>query len=156
MGNIDDKMQAFLCMATITTFQDLLDRVAKFEKLNLSKSESYYDKPKKVKASGARRGNANSTFFSRADMGKHVIYNIDKGKHPMQYEEKPKQGGGERPRQNMRTVKSTKRKAKLKKPKEKKAATQRVINSLEKYYQTARHPVKLADFMLGLKIDKAE
>ncbi|KAL0915623.1 hypothetical protein M5K25_016055 [Dendrobium thyrsiflorum] len=37
MGNIDDKMQPFLCMATITTFQDLIDTVAKFEKLNLSK-----------------------------------------------------------------------------------------------------------------------
>ncbi|KAL0925350.1 hypothetical protein M5K25_003671 [Dendrobium thyrsiflorum] len=105
--------------------EDLLDWVAKFEKLNLSKSESHSDKHKKVKASGVRRGEADSTFFSRADKGKQVVYNIDKGKQPMQYEEKPKQvynpnpqpklilggndkprsfqGGGERPRQTMGT-----------------------------------------------------
>ncbi|KAL0907644.1 hypothetical protein M5K25_022064 [Dendrobium thyrsiflorum] len=74
---------------------------------------------------GARRGEADSTFFSRTDKGKQVVYNVDKGKQPMQYEEKPKQvynpnpqpklilggndkpqnfqGGGERPRQNMGT-----------------------------------------------------
>lgn len=122
MGNIDDKMQPFLCMATITTFQDLLDRVAKFEKLNLSRSENHSDKPKKAKAPGARRGEADSTFFSRADREKQVIYNVDKGKQPMQYEERPKQaynpnpqpkrgndsprtfqGGGERPRQAIGT-----------------------------------------------------
>ncbi|KAL0905425.1 hypothetical protein M5K25_023845 [Dendrobium thyrsiflorum] len=125
MGNIDDKMQPFLCMATITTFQDLLDRVAKFEKLNLSKSESHFDRPKKTKASGARKGEAGSAFFSRASMANQMIYNVDKGKLPMQYEEKPKQaynphpqpklilggndkprnfqGGGECPRQNMGT-----------------------------------------------------
>ncbi|KAL0904814.1 hypothetical protein M5K25_026968 [Dendrobium thyrsiflorum] len=91
MGNIDDKMQPFLCMTTITTFQDLLDRVAKFEKLNLSKSESHSDKPKKVRTSDAIRGEADSTFFSKADKGKQVVYNVDKGKQPMQYEEKPKQ-----------------------------------------------------------------
>ncbi|KAL0918906.1 hypothetical protein M5K25_010953 [Dendrobium thyrsiflorum] len=118
-------MQPFLCMATITTFQDLLDRVAKFEKLNLSRSDGHFDKPKKIKASGARRGEADSTFFSRVDKGKQVVYNVDKGKHPMQYEEKSKQaynpnpqpklilggndkprnfqGGGERPRQNTGT-----------------------------------------------------
>ncbi|PKU67100.1 hypothetical protein MA16_Dca008889 [Dendrobium catenatum] len=67
MGNIDDKMQPFLCMATINTFQDLLNRVTKFEKLNLSRSENYSNKTKKAKSPGARRGEADSTFFSRAD-----------------------------------------------------------------------------------------
>ncbi|KAL0917853.1 hypothetical protein M5K25_012954 [Dendrobium thyrsiflorum] len=281
MGNIDDKMQPFLCMATITTFQDLLDRVAKFEKLNLSRSDGHFDKHKKIKASGARRGEADSTFFSRADKGKQVVYNVDKGKQPMQYEEKPKQvynpnpqpklilggndkpqnfqGGGERPRQNIRTGDRTfpslkdkmnkeysfkreitsssvppddekkdnkkpvqeekwetavskktvkmlkqlegvpgvkwksptkpvlnlkglpkvqastskqhlsqasfskpgkpkffKKKTKLKKPKEKKTVTQKVIDSLDEYYQTVRQPIKLADFMSGLKIGEIE
>ncbi|KAL0921439.1 hypothetical protein M5K25_008509 [Dendrobium thyrsiflorum] len=281
MGNIDDKMQPFLCMATITTFQDLLDRVAKFEKLNLLKSESHFDRPKKTKASGARKGEADSAFFSRASMANQMIYNVDKGKQPMQYEEKPKQaynphpqpklifggndkprnfqGGGERPKQNMGTsdrtfpslkdkmnkekestrvvtsssvppdderkddkklvqeeqwetavskkttkmlrqlegvpgvkwksptepvlnlkglskvpassskqcpsqassskpkkVKSSKKKTKLKKPKEKKTTTQRVIDSLDEYYQTVRQPIKLADFMSGLKVGEAE
>ncbi|KAL0913885.1 hypothetical protein M5K25_017377 [Dendrobium thyrsiflorum] len=74
---------------------------------------------------GARRGEADSIFFSRTDKGKQVVYNVDKGKQPMQYEEKSKQvynpnpqpklilggndkprnfqGGGERLRQNMGT-----------------------------------------------------
>ncbi|KAL0908894.1 hypothetical protein M5K25_023406 [Dendrobium thyrsiflorum] len=130
MGNIDDKMQPFLCMSSITTFQDLLDRVAKFEKLNLSKSESHPDKSKKAKASDARKGEAYSISPFKSDKKKQVIYdqgvyNTDKGKQPMQYEEKPKQlytpnpqpklvlggndkprafsGGGERPRQAMGT-----------------------------------------------------
>ncbi|KAL0921414.1 hypothetical protein M5K25_008481 [Dendrobium thyrsiflorum] len=59
---------------------------------------------------GARRGEADSTFFSRVDKGKQVVYNVDKGKQPMQYEEKPKQvynpnpqpklilGGNDKPR----------------------------------------------------------
>ncbi|KAL0920008.1 hypothetical protein M5K25_009108 [Dendrobium thyrsiflorum] len=209
---------------------------------------------------GARRGEADSTFFSRADKGKQVVYNVDKGKQPMQYEEKPKQvynpnpqsklilggndkpqnfqGGGERPRQNMGTVTSSfvppdderkndkkpvqeekweiavskkttkmlkqlegvpgvkwksptepmlnlkglpnvqastskqhlsqassskpgkpkffKKKTKLKKPKEKKTVTQKVIDSLEEYYQTVRQPIKLADFMSELKIGETE
>ncbi|KAL0918047.1 hypothetical protein M5K25_010035 [Dendrobium thyrsiflorum] len=109
--------------AIIAIDQDLLDRVAKFEKLNLSRLDGHFDKHKKIKASGARRGETDSTFFSRIDKGKHVVYNVDKGKQPMQYEEKPKQvynpnpqpklilggndkprnfqGGGERPRQNV-------------------------------------------------------
>ncbi|KAL0911960.1 hypothetical protein M5K25_017899 [Dendrobium thyrsiflorum] len=281
MGNIDDKMQPFLCMATITTFQDLLDRVAKFEKLNLSRSDGHFDKHKKTKALGAKRGEADSTFFSRADKGKQVVYNVDKGKQPMQYEEKTKQvynpnpqpklilggndkprnfqGSGERPRQNMgigdrtfpslkdkmnkekestRVVTSSsippydeikddkkpvqeekwetavskkttkmlkqlegvpgvkwksptepvlnlkglpnvqastskqhlsqassskpgkskffKKKTKLRKPKEKKTVTQKVIDSLYEYYQTVRQPIKLADFMSELKIGETE
>ncbi|KAL0910853.1 hypothetical protein M5K25_018949 [Dendrobium thyrsiflorum] len=125
MGNIDDKMQPFLCMATITTFQDLLDRVAKFEKLNLSRSENHSDKPKKVKTSDARNGETYSMSSLKPNKGKHVAYNVDKGKQPMQYEDKPKQaynpnsqpklilggndkpraflGGGERPKQTMET-----------------------------------------------------
>ncbi|KAI0502673.1 hypothetical protein KFK09_017630 [Dendrobium nobile] len=103
-------MQPFLCMATINTFQDLLDRVAKFEKLNLSRSENHSDKLKKAKAPGARRGEADSTFFSRADREKQLIYNVDKDKQPMQYQERPKQvynpnpqpklilGGNDKPR----------------------------------------------------------
>ncbi|KAL0915746.1 hypothetical protein M5K25_013199 [Dendrobium thyrsiflorum] len=130
MGNIDDKMQPFLCMSSITTFQDLLDRVAKFEKLNLSKSESHPDKPKKAKASDTRKGEAYSISPFKLDKKKLAIYdqgvyNADKGKQPMQYEDKPKQvytpssqpklvlggndkpralsGGGECPRQAMGT-----------------------------------------------------
>ncbi|KAL0925344.1 hypothetical protein M5K25_003665 [Dendrobium thyrsiflorum] len=212
---------------------------------------------------GARRGEADSAFFSRASMAKQMIYNVDKGKQPMQYEEKPKQvynpnpqpklilggndkprnfqGGGERPRQTMGTgdrtfpslkdkmnkekedkkpvqeeqwetavskkttkmlkqlegvpgvkwksptepvlnlkglpkvqassskqrpsqassskpkkVKSSKKKTKLKKPKEKKTITQRVIDSLDEYYQSVRQPIKLADFMSGLKVGETE
>ncbi|KAL0926696.1 hypothetical protein M5K25_002940 [Dendrobium thyrsiflorum] len=230
---------------------------------------------------GARKGEADSAFFSRASMANQMIYNVDKGKQPMQYEEKPKQaynphpqpklifggnnkpqnfqGGGERPKQNMGTsdrtfpslkdkmnkekestrvvtsssvppdderkddkklvqeeqwetavskkttkmlrqlegvpgvkwksptesvlnlkglskvpassskqcpnqassskpkkVKSSKKKTKLKKPKEKKTTTQRVIDSLDEYYQTVRQPIKLADFMSGLKVGEAE
>ncbi|KAL0913308.1 hypothetical protein M5K25_016759 [Dendrobium thyrsiflorum] len=221
---------------------------------------------------GARRGEADSTFFSRTDKGKQVVYNLDKGKQPMQHEEKPKQGGGERPRQNMGTGDRTfpslkdkmnkeysfkresvaklfrqestrvvtsssvppiddrkndkkpvqeekwetavskktakmlkqlegvpgvkwksptepvlnlkglsnvqastskqhlsqassskpgkskffKKKTKLKKPKEKKTVTQKVIDSLDEYYQTVRQPIKLADFMSELKIGETE
>ncbi|KAL0906533.1 hypothetical protein M5K25_025034 [Dendrobium thyrsiflorum] len=94
---------------------DLLDRVAKFEKLNLSKSESHPDKPKKAKASDARKGEAYSISPFKSGKKKQVIYdqgvyNADKGKQPMQYEEKPKQlytpnpqpklvlGGNDKPR----------------------------------------------------------
>ncbi|KAL0922622.1 hypothetical protein M5K25_006622 [Dendrobium thyrsiflorum] len=170
------------------------------------------------------------------------VYNADKGKQPMQYEEKPKQvytpnpqpklvlggndkprafpGGGERPRQAMGTgeqwetvvskkttkmlkqlegvpgvkwksptepvlnlkwlsvphastskqqpgqtsssksdkkkSKSVKKKTKIKKPKEKKTTTQRVIDSLGEYHQTMRRPIKLGDFMTGLKINEEE
>ncbi|KAL0917873.1 hypothetical protein M5K25_012974 [Dendrobium thyrsiflorum] len=229
----------------------------------------------------ARRGEADSIFFSRTDKGKQVVYNVDKGKQPMQYEEKPKQvynpnpqpklilggndkprnfqGGGERPRQNMGTGDRTfpslkdkmnkekestrvvtsssvppiddkkndkkpvqeekwetavskktakmlkqlegvpgvkwksptepvlnlkglpnvqastskqhlgqassskpgkpkffKKKTKLKKPREKKTVTQKVIDSLDEYYQTVRQPIKLADFMSELKIGETE
>ncbi|KAL0921135.1 hypothetical protein M5K25_008178 [Dendrobium thyrsiflorum] len=162
MGNIDDKIQPFLCMATITTFQDLLDRVAKFEKLNLSRSDGHFDKPKKTKVSGAKRGEADSVFFSRASMAKQMIYNIDKGKQPMQYEEKLKQASSSKQRPSQvsslkpRKVKSSKKKTKLKKPKEKKTITQKVIDSLDKYYQTVRQPIKLAYFMSGLKVEETE
>ncbi|KAL0923918.1 hypothetical protein M5K25_004706 [Dendrobium thyrsiflorum] len=234
-----------------TSEPDLLDKVAKFEKLNLSRSDGHFDKHKKIKASGARRGEADSTFFSRADKGKQVVYNVDKGKQPMQYEEKPKQGGGERPRQNMGTGDRTfpslkdkmnkeysfkreiderrndkkpvpeekwetvvskktakmlkqlegvpgvkwksptesmlnlnglpkvqastskqhlsqasslkpgkpkffKKKTKLKNPKEKKTMTQNVIDGLDEYYQTVRQPIKLTDFMSGLKVGETE
>ncbi|KAL0924072.1 hypothetical protein M5K25_004877 [Dendrobium thyrsiflorum] len=53
-------------------------------------------------------------------------------------------------------AKSAKKKAKIKKPKEKKTATQRVIDSLGEYYQTARQPIKLGDFMTELKINEEE
>ncbi|PKU74990.1 hypothetical protein MA16_Dca020201 [Dendrobium catenatum] len=109
MGNIDDKMQPFLCMATITTFQDLLDRVAKFEKLKLSRSEGNSDKTKKPKTSETRRRETYSASSLKPNRGKQVVYNVDKDKQPMQYEEKSKQvynsnpqpklilGGNERP-----------------------------------------------------------
>lgn len=54
MGNIDDRMVPYLCMAT--TFQELLDRVAKFEKLNLSKSEGHPEKSKRSKAPDTKKG----------------------------------------------------------------------------------------------------
>ncbi|PKU74989.1 hypothetical protein MA16_Dca020200 [Dendrobium catenatum] len=85
MGNIDDKMQPFLCMATITTFQDLLDRVAKFEKLNLSRSEGNSDKTKKPKTSEIRSETYSASYL-KPNRGKQVVYNVDKGKQPMQYE----------------------------------------------------------------------
>ncbi|XP_028548191.1 uncharacterized protein LOC114578844 [Dendrobium catenatum] len=53
----------------------MLDRVAKFEKLNLSRSENHSDKFKKAKAPGARRGDADSMFFSIADREKQVEEN---------------------------------------------------------------------------------
>ncbi|KAL0922657.1 hypothetical protein M5K25_006659 [Dendrobium thyrsiflorum] len=53
-------------------------------------------------------------------------------------------------------VKSSKRKTKLKKPKEKKTTTQRVFDSLDEYYQTVRQPIKLADFMSRLKVGETE
>ncbi|KAL0907940.1 hypothetical protein M5K25_022397 [Dendrobium thyrsiflorum] len=49
-----------------------------------------------------------------------------------------------------------KKKTKMKKPKEKKTVTQKVIDSLDEYYQTVRQPIKLADFMSGLKIGEIE
>ncbi|KAL0925148.1 hypothetical protein M5K25_003458 [Dendrobium thyrsiflorum] len=49
-----------------------------------------------------------------------------------------------------------KKKTKLKKPKEKKTVTQKVIDSLDEYYQTVRQPIKLADFMSELKIGETE
>ncbi|KAL0916627.1 hypothetical protein M5K25_014154 [Dendrobium thyrsiflorum] len=52
--------------------------------------------------------------------------------------------------------KSAKKKTKIKKPKKKKTATQRVIDSLGEYHQTARRPIKLSDFMTELKIDEKE
>ncbi|KAL0906071.1 hypothetical protein M5K25_024533 [Dendrobium thyrsiflorum] len=98
---------------------------AQLEGIITEKIKGHFDKHKKTKASGARRDEANSTFFSKVDKGKHVVYNVDKGKQQMQYEEslkqaynphpqpklilggndKPRnfQGGGERPRQNMGT-----------------------------------------------------
>ncbi|KAL0903459.1 hypothetical protein M5K25_027842 [Dendrobium thyrsiflorum] len=104
--------------------KDQLDIVAKFEKLNLSRLESHLDKPKKAKASDAKRGEADSTFFSKADKGK---------------QKKP-----------------SKRRTKLKKPKEKRIATQKAIDSLDDYYQIVKRPLKLVDFMTELKIDKGE
>ncbi|KAL0907761.1 hypothetical protein M5K25_022196 [Dendrobium thyrsiflorum] len=49
-----------------------------------------------------------------------------------------------------------KKKTKLKKPKEKKTVTQKVIDSLDEYYQTVRQPIKLADFMSELKIGETK
>ncbi|KAL0922846.1 hypothetical protein M5K25_006873 [Dendrobium thyrsiflorum] len=68
----------------------------------------------------------------------------------------PKQHPGQASSSKFSKVKSTKKKTKLKKPNEKKTVTQRVIDNLEEYYQTARRPIKLANFMSGLKIDEAE
>ncbi|KAL0907130.1 hypothetical protein M5K25_025674 [Dendrobium thyrsiflorum] len=53
------------------------DEVAKFKKLNLSRSESHSDKSKKAKASSARRGEAGSTFFFRADKVRDYIHVVD-------------------------------------------------------------------------------
>ncbi|KAL0910155.1 hypothetical protein M5K25_021099 [Dendrobium thyrsiflorum] len=49
-----------------------------------------------------------------------------------------------------------KKKTKLKKPREKKTVTQKVIDSLDEYYQTVRQPIKLGDFMSELKIEEIE
>ncbi|KAL0917889.1 hypothetical protein M5K25_012992 [Dendrobium thyrsiflorum] len=65
--NIDDKMVSYLCMTSISTFQELLDWVAKFEKLNLLKSKSYMDRSRRNKAQDTRRG-------------KQSAYKEDKGK----------------------------------------------------------------------------
>ncbi|KAL0906669.1 hypothetical protein M5K25_025182 [Dendrobium thyrsiflorum] len=126
---VDNIRQRTLQNVASASEPDLLDRVAKFEKLNLSKSEGLSDKPKKGKASDARKGEAYSISPFKLDKKKQVIYdqgvyNADKGKQPMQYEEKPKQvytpssqpklvlggndkprtfSGGERPRQVMGT-----------------------------------------------------
>ncbi|KAL0903414.1 hypothetical protein M5K25_027793 [Dendrobium thyrsiflorum] len=62
------------------------------------------------------------------------------------------QAGSSKPKK----VKSSKKKTKLKEPKEKKTITQRVIDSLDEYYQTVRQPIKLADFMSELKVGEAE
>ncbi|KAH0467856.1 hypothetical protein IEQ34_002889 [Dendrobium chrysotoxum] len=53
-------------------------------------------------------------------------------------------------------LKSSKKKTKLKKPKEKKTAIQRVIDSLDEYYQTTRRPIRLADFMEELKVEEED
>ncbi|KAL0912383.1 hypothetical protein M5K25_018350 [Dendrobium thyrsiflorum] len=180
---------------------------------------------------GARRGEADSIFFSRAEKGKQVVYNVDKGKQPMQYEEKSKQEStrvvtssavppiddrkndkktvqeekwetavskktakmlkqlegvpgvkwksptepvlnlkrlpnvqASTSKQHLSQASSSKpgkskffkKKTKLKKPKEKKTVTQKVIDSLDEYYQTVRQPIKLADFMSELKIGETE
>ncbi|KAL0908841.1 hypothetical protein M5K25_023350 [Dendrobium thyrsiflorum] len=67
-------------------------------------------------------------------------------------EQRPSQASSSKPKK----VKSSKKKTKLKKPKEKKIGTQRVIDSLDEYYQTVRQPIKLADFMSGLKVGETE
>ncbi|KAL0903737.1 hypothetical protein M5K25_028135 [Dendrobium thyrsiflorum] len=64
----------------------------------------------------------------------------------------PNQASSSKPKK----VKSSKKKTKLKKPREKKTVTQRVIDSLDEYYQTVRQPIKLADFMSGLKVGETE
>ncbi|KAL0912160.1 hypothetical protein M5K25_018116 [Dendrobium thyrsiflorum] len=70
MGNIDDKMLPYLCMASINTYQELLDRVAKFEKLNLSKN----------KAVDTRRDDVYSASSLRIDKEKQSTPKDDKGK----------------------------------------------------------------------------
>ncbi|KAL0903159.1 hypothetical protein M5K25_027516 [Dendrobium thyrsiflorum] len=68
------------------------------------------------------------------------------------FKQYPNQASSSKPKK----VKSSKKKTKLKKPKEKKTVTQRVIDSLDEYYQTVRQPIKLADFMSGLKVGETE
>ncbi|KAL0904812.1 hypothetical protein M5K25_026966 [Dendrobium thyrsiflorum] len=53
-------------------------------------------------------------------------------------------------------LKGLPKKTKLKKPREKKTITQKVIDSLDEYYQSVRQPIKLPDFMSGLKIGETE
>ncbi|KAL0911997.1 hypothetical protein M5K25_017938 [Dendrobium thyrsiflorum] len=69
IGNSGDKMQPFLCMATITIFHDLLNIVAKFKKLNLLRSENHSDKRKKAKTSDARKGETYSMSSPRPNKG---------------------------------------------------------------------------------------
>ncbi|KAL0923583.1 hypothetical protein M5K25_007644 [Dendrobium thyrsiflorum] len=68
------------------------------------------------------------------------------------FKQRPNQAGSSKPGKE----KSSKRKTKLKKFKEKMTATQRAIDSLDEYYQTVRRPIKLADFMSELKVAEAE
>ncbi|KAL0912291.1 hypothetical protein M5K25_018254 [Dendrobium thyrsiflorum] len=67
------------------------------------------------------------------------------------FKQRPNQAGSSKPGKE----KSSKRKTKLKKFKEKMTATQRAIDSLDEYYQTVRRPIKLADFMSELKVEEA-
>ncbi|KAL0922645.1 hypothetical protein M5K25_006647 [Dendrobium thyrsiflorum] len=66
--------------------------------------------------------------------------------------QRPSQASSSKPKK----VKSSKKKTNLKKPEEKKTITQRVIDSRDEYYQTVRQPIKLADFMSGLKVGETE
>ncbi|XP_028548585.1 uncharacterized protein LOC114579064 [Dendrobium catenatum] len=70
LGNIDDYMAPYLAMATINTFQELLDRVAKFERLPRPRSAgfNYNNNPpgkgKQIKIYDPKRGEVNATFPS--------------------------------------------------------------------------------------------
>ncbi|KAL0926136.1 hypothetical protein M5K25_004530 [Dendrobium thyrsiflorum] len=80
MGNIDDKMLPYLCMSSINTYQELLDRIAKFEKLNLSKSEYHSDRPRRNKAVDTIRDEVYPASSLRIDKEKQSTPKDDKGK----------------------------------------------------------------------------
>ncbi|KAL0921840.1 hypothetical protein M5K25_008952 [Dendrobium thyrsiflorum] len=66
--------------AVIASEQELLDRVAKFEKLNLSKSEYHSNRPKRNRAVDTRRDEVYSASSLRIDKEKQSTPKDDKGK----------------------------------------------------------------------------
>lgn len=73
LGNIDDHMAPYLAMATINTFQELLDRVAKFERLPKPRGITYNynsnpaSKVKQPRVYDSKRDEVNTTFTSPPD-----------------------------------------------------------------------------------------
>lgn len=76
MGNKDDKMIQFSCMTSTTTFQDFLNIMVKFEKLNSFKLKGYIVKPRKNKHFDLRKNEAHTTSYNFHD--KKRVYNDDK------------------------------------------------------------------------------
>ncbi|KAL0905670.1 hypothetical protein M5K25_024107 [Dendrobium thyrsiflorum] len=64
--------------AVIASEQELLDRVAKFEKLNLSKSEYHSDRPRRNKAVDTRRDEVYSASSLRIDKEKQLLKMVKK------------------------------------------------------------------------------
>ncbi|PKU76139.1 hypothetical protein MA16_Dca024346 [Dendrobium catenatum] len=93
LGNIDDHMAPYLAMATINSFQELLDRVAKFERLPKPRGITYNynnntaSKGKQPRIYDSKRDEVNTTFTSPPDKkekGEAIVPKIAK-----QVKEKP-------------------------------------------------------------------
>ncbi|KAL0922730.1 hypothetical protein M5K25_006742 [Dendrobium thyrsiflorum] len=212
ISQLNEKMTEM--MAQMTTMMQMMQRTAAAGTIpNPPTDPPILRMPQVSGVLGARRGEADSTFFSRVDKGKQVVYNVDKvtsssvplvderrnDKKPVQEEQwetavskkttkmlKQLEGvpgvkwksptepvlnlkglpnvQASTSKQHLSQASSSKpgkskffkKKTKLKKPKEKKTVTQKVIDSLDEYYQTVRQPIKLADFMSELKIGETE